>query len=67
VSDVARHTADLPGLHGAVSREEVVANCDLGGPGQGLPKPGIMHAAGPLPHREGILLNPRPRAREWPG
>lgn len=58
VFTLARDTADLLGVRGAIEREHVVANCDYVGPGYGLPTPGMIEAVTMLARLEGILLDP---------
>jgi L-cysteate sulfo-lyase len=58
VFGLARETAELVGVPGSVSREDVIANCDYVGPGYGLPTPGMIEAVTMLARLEGILLDP---------
>lgn len=54
----ALETAALLGMHDAVARERVVANCDYVGPGYGVPTDGMLEAVTLLARTEGILLDP---------
>jgi L-cysteate sulfo-lyase len=58
VFDLACATADLCGIPGAVSRDDVVADCDYVGPGYGVSTPASIEAIEILARLEGILLDP---------
>ena len=58
VFDLAQQTCELLGVPGAISREDVVANCDYIGPGYGKPTPGMIEAVTLVARLEGILLDP---------
>lgn len=58
VFDLAQQTCELLGVPGAISREDVVANCDYIGPGYGKPTPGMIEAVTMVARLEGILLDP---------
>jgi L-cysteate sulfo-lyase len=58
VFKLACATADLCGVSGAVSREDVVANCDYVGSGYGFSTPGSIDAIQSLARLEAILLDP---------
>lgn len=55
---LAQRTADSVGAGNAVSRDDVVANCDYVGEGYGIPTDGMVEAVGLLARLEGILLDP---------
>lgn len=55
---LAQRTADSVGAGNAVSRDDVVANCDYVGEGYGMPTDGMVEAVGLLARLEGILLDP---------
>lgn len=54
----ARATAELCGSHGAVAREQVVANCDYVRTGYGFSTSASIDAIKTLARLEGILLDP---------
>lgn len=58
VFQLAKQTAELLGVAGAVERDSVVANCDYVGGGYGVPTPGMIEAVTLLARTEGILLDP---------
>jgi L-cysteate sulfo-lyase len=58
VFELARATADLCGVAGAVARDDVVANCDYVGPGYGVSTRAAIEAIEMLARLEGILLDP---------
>lgn len=58
VFELACETAELLGIAGAVTRDDVVANCDYVGAGYGLPTSGMVEAVTMLARLEGILLDP---------
>jgi len=51
-------TADYIGVSGAVSREQVQANCDYVGEGYGIPTPQTIEAIELFARAEGLLLDP---------
>jgi len=51
-------TADRCGAHGAVRREDVIANSDYVGQGYGISTPGSLDAIQTVARMEGILLDP---------
>ncbi len=55
---LAQATAEYVGVHGGISREAVVANCDYVGAGYGIPTEGMGEAVRMLAREEGILLDP---------
>jgi L-cysteate sulfo-lyase len=58
VYKLAAATAELCGCAGAVSREQVMANCDYVGAGYGISTPASIAAIELLARLEGILLDP---------
>lgn len=58
VFDLAVRTAELLGAAGAVTREDVVANCDYVGAGYGVPTEAMQDAVLTLARLEGLLLDP---------
>jgi len=58
VFGLATQTAELCGCPGAVTRADVVANCDYVGPGYGFSTPASVAAIRMLARLEGILLDP---------
>jgi L-cysteate sulfo-lyase len=58
VFKLAVATCEKIGISGAVSRSDVVANCDYVGPGYGFPAPDTVKAIKLLAKLEGILLDP---------
>lgn len=55
---LAERTAEHIGIGGAVTRADVVANCDYVGEGYGIPTPGMVEAVELLARLEGLLLDP---------
>jgi L-cysteate sulfo-lyase len=58
VYDLAVETADLIGAPGAVTRDDVVANCDYVGDGYGMPTKAMNDAVLLLARLEGLLFDP---------
>ena len=58
VFKLAQRTAEHLGAKDAVSREDVVANCDYVGEGYGIPAPSTIEAINMFSTYEGILLDP---------
>ncbi|MQM38968.1 L-cysteate sulfo-lyase [wastewater metagenome] len=58
VHALAQRTADFIGVGHAVSREDVIANCDYVGEGYGVPTDGMVEAVRLLARLEGVLLDP---------
>lgn len=58
VHALAQRTAERVGVAHAVSRGDVVANCDYVGEGYGIPTEGMVEAVRLLARLEGILLDP---------
>ncbi|KOO11970.1 cytochrome C biogenesis protein CcmE, partial [Vibrio xuii] len=57
VCKLAQRTAEHLGAKDAVSREDVVANCDYVGEGYGIAAPSTIEAINMLSTYEGILLD----------
>lgn len=55
---LAQKTADKLGCPGAVTRADVVANCDYVGQGYGIPRTDTLEAIRMFAQLEGILLDP---------
>ena len=58
VFKLAQATEEKLGVQGAVSRDDVVANCDYIGPGYGIPAPSTLEAIDIFARTEAILLDP---------
>jgi L-cysteate sulfo-lyase len=58
VFNLARATATLCGIEGAVARDQVVANCDYVGTSYGFSTPQCLEAIELMARLEGILLDP---------
>ncbi len=58
VFDLALRTAKLIGLSEAVTRDDVIANCDFIGNGYGVPTPQMVDAILLLAQLEGLLFDP---------
>lgn len=58
VYKLALETADLLGVPGCVSRDDIVADCNYIGPGYGEPTDGMNEAILMLARQEGLLFDP---------
>lgn len=58
VYKLAVETADLLGVPGCVSRDDIVADCNYIGPGYGEPTDGMNEAILMLARQEGLLFDP---------
>ena len=58
VFELAERTAEFVGARGAVSRDDVVCNCDYVGPGYGVPTEAMNAAILLLARLEGLLFDP---------